>query len=192
MCRVQRSAAVGFAPVRLTQQGKGRSSAERDRLPVSFSSPSVRAPRVPRSREFRTLKAEICSHRCGARLLQSRKERRLEPGHSNVGWRSHVQVRVEGPTSIIRHQNFHLAFRKVLDVLVERTRFCSLHIDCPSCLLIFFKPEELPSLHGQVAPRDLMLRRGPQKIAGCFLVAGSQCPGCVRGTGKILSEPSSY
>ena len=47
-----------------------------------------------------------------------------------------MQVRMESSARVIRHQNFHLTFRQVLDVLVERARFGGLNIDRPACLLI--------------------------------------------------------
>jgi hypothetical protein len=67
-----------------------------------------------------------------------------------------MQVRVEGSACVIGHENFHLTFWQVLDVLVKRARFDGLYVDGSACLLISFICEELPSLHGQVAPRHAM------------------------------------
>ncbi len=103
-----------------------------------------------------------------------------------------MQVGVQRSARIIGHQNLHLTFWEILDVLVERARFRGLDINRPACLLISFICEELPTLHRQVAPRDLMFRRGPQKIARCFLVASSQRHSCVWGGGNILFEPTAY
>ena len=81
-----------------------------------------------------------------------------------------MQVRVEGPTSVIGHQNFHLSFGKILDVLVEGARFRSLHIHRCACLFVRFISKEFPALHGHVAARDAMLGRGPQKVTSRLLV----------------------
>src|SRR6266849_7617362 len=152
------SAAMGFAPVRFTQRGKGRLSEDRRRLEVSYSSFSVRSSRVPRFVEFSILKTEICPHRRCARLFKAREEGGRKVRHSDVRWRAHVQVRVEGPARVIRHQNLHLTFWQILDVLIERACFRSLDVDRSACLLISLESKELPSLHGQMAPRDAMFR----------------------------------
>ncbi len=59
-----------------------------------------------------------------------------------------MQVRVEGPTSVIGHQNFHLTFRQILDMLIKRACLGGRNVDRPACLLISFICKELPSLHG--------------------------------------------
>jgi hypothetical protein len=98
-------------------------------------------------------------------------------------------MRVQGAPSVVRHQNFHLTFGQILDMFVKRACFGGRNVDRPACLLISFICEELPSLHGQVATRDTMFGRSPQKIARRLFVAGSQSDGRVWGGGNILFEP---
>src|SRR6202158_4698518 len=150
MCPGQR-AAVGLALGHLEQLRRGRSSANRYRLLASYSLLSRHAPRGSRLSEVGTLKAQMGAHRWCTRLFQPRIKRGLEVRHSDVRWRAHMQVRMESSARVVRHQNFHLTFRQVLDVLVERARFGGLNIDRAACLLISLVSEELPTLPGQAA-----------------------------------------
>lgn len=111
--------------------------------------------------------------------------------HADVGWGTHVQVSVQCAARVIRHQNLQLAFRQILDVFVKGACFSRLNINCPTCFLVSFESEELPSLHGQVPSCYTMLRRGPQKITCRFLVAGPQGHGGVWCGGDILLEAAA-
>ena len=143
-------------------------------------------------RQFRALETKIRTEGRSSGLLESRIKYGLKVRHSDVSWRTDMQVGVQRSARVIGHQNLHLAFRQILDVLVERARFRGLDINRPASLFISFEPEELPPLHGQIAPCDLTFRRSPEKIARCFLVASSQRHSCVWGGGNILFEPTAY
>src|SRR5216684_7956495 len=192
MCPRRCAVAVGSVPRHEERQRKGQLSTGGCRLLVSFSLCSVHAPHMSCVRQFRTLETKIRTDGRSAGLLESRIKYRLKVRYSNVSWRTDMQVGVQRSARVIGHQNLHLTFRQILDVLVESAGFRGLDINRPTGLLISFEPEELPPLHRQIAPRDLMFRRGPQKIARCFLVTSSQRHSCVWGGGNILFEPTAY
>src|SRR5579864_2952486 len=191
MCPGRRVAGAGSAREHPKLRRKEGTSLGKQQSLASYSPFLVRAPRVPRLCKFGTLEAEICTHGLRAGLFEPRIESRREVTHSNVGWRTHVQVGVQCAARVIGHQNLQLAFRQILDVFVKGACFSRLNINCPTCFLVSFESEELPSLHGQVPSRYTMLRRGPQKIARRFLVAGSQGHGRVWRGGNILLEAAT-
>src|SRR5260370_28131856 len=59
-------------------------------------------------------------------------------------------------------------------------------------LLVVGVTEQLPAVHGEAAPGDLMLCRCPEKVAGCFFVPCPQRQRRVRRRGDIFLEPAAH
>src|SRR5260370_10534258 len=155
MCPRHCAVAAGSDQRHEERQRKGQLSTGRCRLLVSFSLCSVHAPHMSCVRQFRTLETKIRTDGRGAGLLESWIKYRLKVRHSNVSWRTDMQVGVQRSARVIGHQNLHLTFRQILDVLVERARFRGLDVNRPACLLVSFIFEEPPTLPGEIAASDL-------------------------------------
>src|SRR5579883_2314930 len=104
----------------------------------------------------------------------------------------YMQQGMESAQRIVRHQDFHLTFRKILDVFVKRAGFPALTVCSASRFLVFLVAEQLPALHRETTARNLMLCRRLQEIASRFLVSRAHGHRGVRGRSDVFLESPAH
>src|SRR5262245_31391660 len=91
-------------------------------LSVSSSCPSFRAATATNRHEFGCLESEVRADRVLPRLAQRWIKLWRKPWHPDVFGKAHMQESVQRAARVVRHENLHLRFRQVLDVLINRPR----------------------------------------------------------------------
>src|SRR4051794_11826348 len=95
---------------------------------------------------------------------------------------------VQRALAVVRHEDLHLAFRQVLDLLVFGAEFPLLSFRCVRSFFEAFESKELVPNEGLRTACDSMLSRRADEVARRFLVLRAQCDLSVRSRCHILLE----
>src|ERR1039458_2527534 len=156
-------------------------------LPNIWLPPPLHSP-AKRSRQSRIFEPEVSSLDVQSRLAQSRRQFHFKATHFHVCRRAYVQVPVQRPFRVVRHEDLHLPFWQVFDPLVLRAVFPLLPFRTTRASLKSLPTEHLLP-HQRHSPLGYGVLCGrPDEELGRLLVLRPHCNLRVGRAGDVILE----
>src|ERR1035438_3812016 len=123
--------------------------------------------------QFWSLEPQVGSLLFRAGMAQPGQHFPIKSRKSDFRWRADVQVLVQGAFAVVRHQDLHLPFGQILDLLVLGAVLAFLPLRRAHALLETLEAEELLPNQGLRPARDRVLGGCADEVSRGFLILGA-------------------